>query len=105
MCGHLADVKKEIISVITMLVIQCIDFGSAQNAKQFLLFPLGRLLATREELRRTDIKLSGCRDLFCIRNEPSHFGRRQKDDCGSHCGLFCSLISEKMSLTSKLKKG
>ena len=48
MCGHLADVKKEIISVIIMLVIQCIDFGSAQNAKQFLIFPLGRLLATRE---------------------------------------------------------
>ena len=31
-----------------MLVIHCIDFGNAQNAKQFPLFPLGRLLGTRE---------------------------------------------------------
>ena len=35
---------------------------------------------------------------------PSLLRDDKKNDCGSHCGLFCSVLDEKMSLTSKRKK-
>ena len=35
---------------------------------------------------------------------PSLLGDDKKNDCGSHCRLFCTVLDEKMSLTSKRKK-
>ena len=35
---------------------------------------------------------------------PSLLRNDKKNDCGSHRGLFCSVLDEKMSLTSKRKK-
>ena len=67
-----------------MLVIHCIDFANAQNAKQFLHFPLGRLLAAREG-RHKIIWASR----FILYPTPLLL----RDD-KSHCGC-CSLLSEK----------
>ena len=35
---------------------------------------------------------------------PSLLRDDKKNDCGSHCGVFCSVLDEKMSLTSKRKQ-
>ena len=35
---------------------------------------------------------------------PSLLRDDKKNDCGSRCGLFCSVLDEKMSLSSNRKK-
>ena len=42
--------------------------------------------------------------LVILNPTPSRLRDDKKNDCGSHCGLFCSVLDEKMSLTSKRKK-